>query len=250
MITPPRPALLLSLLVACAGTPAFAQAGQCSVPAQVDVPTIPAPDAPANAVPVTGYSLALTWSPEFCRTRQSDSRHAMQCGRGNGSAGGSLGGSLGRFGFVVHGLWPESDGATPPQWCSARPAPLTAQTVRRNLCMTPSPNLLAHEWAKHGTCAWPDPDAYYASAQRLYGAVRFPEMAALSRRGGLNAGDLRRALAARSPGLFPQAIRVEANRAGWLQEVRICYSRVLRPVRCRDAGLPDRALLKIWRGGS
>jgi ribonuclease T2 len=90
------------------------------------------------------------------------------------------------------------------------PAPLTAQTVRRNLCMTPSPALLAHEWAKHGTCAWPDPDAYYASAQRLYGAVRIPDMAALSRRGGLNAGDLRRALAARSPGLFAQAIRVEA----------------------------------------
>lgn len=246
MIAPRRPALLVSLLVACAATPALAQADQCSVPAQVDVPTIPAPDAPAHAVPVTGYSLALTWSPEFCRTRQSDSRHAMQCGRGNGSAGGSLG----RFGFVVHGLWPESDGATPPQWCSARPAPLTAQTVRRNLCMTPSPALLAHEWAKHGTCAWPDPDAYYASAQRLYGAVRIPDMAALSRRGDLNAGDLRRALAARSPGLFAQAIRVEANRAGWLQEVRICYSRVLRPVRCRDAGLPDRAPLKIWRGGS
>lgn len=242
MIVPRHPALLVSLLVTFTAAPAFAQAGQCSVPAQVDVPPIPTPDAPANVVPVTGYSLALSWSPEFCRTRQSDSRHAMQCGRGNGS--------LALFGFVLHGLWPEGDGATPPQWCSARPAPLTAQTVRRNLCMTPSPNLLAHEWAKHGTCAWPDPDAYYASAQRLYGAVRFPDMAALSRRGGLNAGDLRRGLAARSPGLFPQAIRVEANRAGWLQEVRICYSRILRPVRCRDAGLPDGAPLKIWRGGS
>lgn len=66
------------------------------------------PDGPRRVLPVSGYTLALSWSPEFCKPRQNQRAHTVQCGGQHGS-----------FGLVVHGLWPES-GASWPQWCEAK----------------------------------------------------------------------------------------------------------------------------------
>jgi ribonuclease T2 len=44
---------------------ASAQAYQCRAPQVRAVPTI-TPDGPRRELPVTGYTLALSWSPEFC----------------------------------------------------------------------------------------------------------------------------------------------------------------------------------------
>ena len=79
---------------------AQAQAFQCSLPADVTVPRI-APEEPRR-LPVTGYTLALSWAPEFCRFRADEKRHARQCS-----------GREGRFGFTVHSLWPESGRSWP-----------------------------------------------------------------------------------------------------------------------------------------
>src|SRR3546814_14299066 len=78
---------------------------------------IPPPETPRQGdqsriiAPVTGYLLALSWSPEFCRTRTESKRHRLQCS-----------GEMGRFGFVLHGLWPDAAGRRDPRWC--RPVPL------------------------------------------------------------------------------------------------------------------------------
>src|SRR3546814_7442293 len=46
---------------------------------------IPPPETPRQGdqsriiAPVTGYLLALSWSPEFCRTRTESKRHRLQC---------------------------------------------------------------------------------------------------------------------------------------------------------------------------
>lgn len=227
-------ALCSVLMVVALPAAAQAQAWQCRLPARIAPPPAETPGGPVRAVPVAGYTLALSWSPEFCRTRKGDPAHETQCG-----------GGIGRFGFILHGLWPEGTGA-PPQWCPSRIAP-SAETIRRNLCMTPSPALIAHEWAKHGTCMAATPDRYFRDAQRLFGRLRFPDMGLLSRKDGLTAGDLRRALVERNPALRGYAIRLRANRAGWLTEAHVCYGRTFRPQRCRDAGLADAAPLSIWR---
>ncbi|HEU4652097.1 MAG TPA: ribonuclease T, partial [Croceibacterium sp.] len=79
---------------------AHAQAYQCHMPqGPVGVPAVPR-DGPVRQAPVTGYTLALTWSPEFCRTRAAAAVNDRQCS-----------GRFGRFGFVVHGLWPEGRGS-------------------------------------------------------------------------------------------------------------------------------------------
>ncbi|MFX8949768.1 hypothetical protein ABTM92_19760, partial [Acinetobacter baumannii] len=79
---------------------------------------------PTGQSAITGYTLALSWSPEFCNAHRNDPASAQQCsGRG------------GRFGFILHGLWPEGSGGQWPQWCAA--ALPSAEALRRAMCLTP-----------------------------------------------------------------------------------------------------------------
>lgn len=226
----------VALIAIALATPAHAQGWQCRVPPQVSVPPLPEPDAPSRIVPVTGYTLALSWSPEFCRTRKNDPANAPQCS-----------GTMGRFGFILHGLWPEGLRGVYPQWCPVRRMP-DAQTLRRNLCTTPSASLIVHEWAKHGSCMTRDPAAYFDKGRTLFQAMQFPDMARLSRKDGLNAGMVREALVIANPHLRPEMIKLLLGRDGWLREVHICHARTFRPTRCPGGNGPgDGVPAKIWR---
>src|SRR6187551_1969168 len=115
---------------------AQAQAYQCRAPGSpVSIPAVPR-DGPVRQVPVTGYTLAVSWSPEYCRAWRGQADDDRQCS-----------GRAGRFGWVVHGLWPEGHGANWPQWCPAARGPTSAE-LARNMCVTPSAQLLSHEWTK------------------------------------------------------------------------------------------------------
>ena len=219
-----------------ATTPAFAQAYQCRAPAKVSVPLV-RPDGPARRMPITGYTLALSWSPEFCQGREQKASDAMQCG-----------GATGRFGLVVHGLWPEGRG-TWPQWCPT-PRKLTPAEARRNLCMTPSTRLLAHEWAKHGACMTRRPESYFKTARILFEGLRLPDFDRLSKDPELDAGLIRTRFAAANPGWRPEAVGLMVNERGWLQELRLCYDKRFMPAPCdrRRFGPGDGAHVKIWRG--
>jgi len=215
-----------------------AQALSCSIPATLPRPVPDGPDAgePKRVVPIGGYTLALGWSPEYCRTRLASARDRIQCGGGN------------RFGFTLHGLWPDGAGKTWPQYC-APAALLDEKVVRRNLCATPSPQLLQHEWAKHGTCMTPDPARYFATSTRLYRGIAYPDMAALSRKPQTTAS-FTRAFARANPGLRADMIRLNVNRKGWLEEVWLCLGADLAPRRCKATGegAGANAPVKIWRG--
>jgi len=187
-------------------------------------------------MPVTGYTLALSWSPEFCRTAGDTS--SFQCSGRNG-----------RFGLVLHGLWPEGGNGRWPQWCPAlrRPSP---DMIRQNLCMTPSARLLAHEWAKHGACMVRKPETYFKVSRILWDSLTLPDLDRLSRREGLNAGMIREAFAAAFPALKPEMVGLRLNDRGWLSEVRLCYGKDFRPARCTASqfGPRDSAPANIWRG--
>ena len=227
---------LFALALIAAPAPALAQAYQCQVPVgPIAVPPVKV-DGERVLRPPRSFSLAVSWSPEFCR----DSRDAgsLQCS-----------GKAGRFGFVVHGLWPEGGEGPAPQWCAPVPAP-SIETVRRNLCMTPVPWLIAHEWAKHGSCMSASADDYYRTTAMLWERLRWPDADALSRRAGLTVGTLRDAIMVANPALRRDAIGVQLSDNGWLRELRICYSPTWRTQPCgrRSFGAPDSAGLKIWRG--
>lgn len=217
---------------------AQAQALQCRVPASLPRPhpDLASASQPRRLRPIGGYTLALTWTPEFCHKHARDPSATFQCGGGN------------RFGFTLHGLWPDGVGKEWPQYCTAT-ALLPPAVIARGVCATPSPQLLQHEWAKHGTCTGLTPDAYFARSIGLYGKLRYPDMAALSRR-PLSAGTLAQAFAAENPGVPANAVRVTANGKGWLDELWLCLDKSFAYTRCPagSGGLAANASLKVWRG--
>ena len=228
--------LALALLTLAVASPAFAQAYQCRLPHRIDSVRPVTPDGPARRTAVAGYTLAASWSPEYCQ-RPKD-RAAMQCSGANG-----------RFGFILHGLWPEAAKGAPPQWCAARPRP-SPELIRRNLCMTPVPWLLEHEWAKHGTCMAKKPETYFRVSGILWRSLRWPDADRLSRRDDLTAGDFRRAFVAANPDWQAGQVGLVTSRTGWLREIRLCYGRDFMPRDCPRGrlGPRDGAPLKIWRG--
>lgn len=229
-------------MLICLTLPVAAQAQaqplSCRIPDRIDVPRMeraPRGEA-ARPMPVTGYLLALSWSPQFCASRRNpgERRDAVQCG-----------GDSGRFGWVLHGLWPQGSDGRYPGWC--RPARMVPQPVlREHLCMSPSVQLMQRQWAKHGICMSPTPAAYFRASAILYRALRFPDMVKLART-PQSAGSLRRAFAALNKGVSPAMLAVTADRTGWLQEVRLCLGRQMRPAPCQpwQRGMRDAQRLKI-----
>ncbi len=231
---------LAAILLALLPTPALAQAYQCAPPARFEPVRPVRPDGPVVRAPIARYTLALSWSPEFCRSqRGKGAGNALQCG-----------GTNGQFGFVLHGLWPESNSGPAPQWCALTPRP-SRQVLRQNICMTPAPWLLEHEWAKHGSCMARTPEGYFKVAGILWKSLRFPDMDRLSRQDEFTAGELRQAFVAANRGWKPEAIGISTGSGGWLRELKLCYGRDFRPQSCPRGsfGAPNNARLKIWRAG-
>jgi ribonuclease T2 len=230
-----RALLVLSLALP---TQAQAQAYQCRAPQNLAMQRAVQPDGPRQRSRITGYTLALSWSPEFCRGKAAQDPGNLQCN-----------GSIGRFGFVLHGLWPESGTGKSPQWCSLIPRPSEAE-IRANLCMTPVPWLIEHEWAKHGSCMAASPAGYLKVSAILWHSLRLPDADRLSRQPGLTAGDLRQAFAARNPGIPVGSVGLRLGNGGWLREIHLCYGKDFRPVRCANNsfGPKNEVPLKIWRG--
>lgn len=168
--------------------------------------------------PITGYTLVLSWEPEYCH----GARRATEAECRLPSAGG----------FILHGLWPDGGGPGQwPQYCHPD-APLSAAEIRAGSAATPSPRLLQHEWAKHGTCMAATATGYFGEEQRLYRSVHAPDMTGLARRRDLTDRVVREAVADANPGVTPDMVRLNVNKRGWLSEVWFCLGRDKRPVRC------------------
>jgi ribonuclease T2 len=232
-----RLALALAALVLPAS--AHGQALSCRLPASIPPvrADLPSTSQPVRRLPIGGYTLALTWAPQYCRAHGREPGARFQCGGGN------------RFGFTLHGLWPDGVGKDWPQYCQAT-ALVPRPVIRGQLCATPSAQLIQHEWAKHGTCMPGEtPASYFARASRLYARVRYPDMDALSRR-PLTAGGFALAMARANSGLRADMMRITADKRGWLDEIWLCLDRRFQAARCpaHQGGLAPGAALKIWRG--
>ena len=216
-------AFLLALALTSA---AQAAAPSCAVPPNLADPHIelPGPDQPPRVVPVVSYTLALIWMPQHCH-RAVAGAEALTCGRDAESR------------FVLHGLWPDGKGKSWPQWCAAAGI-LPRKTIAAHYCATPSPQLLQHEWAKHGTCiAGATPDSYFGQSNRLFRGLRLPDMAPLAT-AGLTQGRFADAFVQANPGMTADSLRLNLDREGWLQEVWLCLDTEFRPGRCAQ---PDQA---------
>ncbi len=183
---------------------------------------LPSTEQPARNVPTRSYTLSLIWTPERCYAQRGQPRgNDAECAT-----------PAVRSGFTLHGLWPDGDGPNRwPQYC--RPVGiLNDQQIRAGTAVTPSPQLLQHEWAKHGSCMFDDPVRYFMEEARIYAMIRTPDMASLAHRRRLAAGQFQSAFAAVNPGMTPDMIRLNVNKRGWLEEVWICLGLDKRPRAC------------------
>lgn len=208
----------------------------CVLPERIALPEMEEvrPDEVVADRTILFHMLAVTWMPETCR-RRDDGAGDLACGSEN------------RFGWTLHGLWPNADGRPYPRHC--RPATQVSEpTIRANLCRTPSVNLIQHEWAAHGTCGWDTPEAYFADAARLYDGLNRPDPTTLAPGArGPTAGQLRDAFVATNPGLPRDAVYVAVASGNRLREVRICYDLEFNAARCPVGGLgtPDDVVLTV-----
>ncbi|MGD9811977.1 MAG: ribonuclease T [Sphingobium sp.] len=217
-----------------------ARAPSCHVPASLPVPHIEQPEnrREIRRMPIGGYTLAMSWTPHQCGSLGGSRRGDMQCDT-----------RISRFGFVLHGLWPDGKGGSWPQWCRA--AGIVPRTVlRENLCTTPSVQLMQHEWAKHGSCMAKTADAYFDRARVLFAKVEFPDMRLWAAQRYLTAGDFAGAIARQNPGMRIDMLRIQASRYGMLSEVWLCLDTAFRPTRCPvgKAGLSPNARIRIRSG--
>ncbi len=176
---------------------------------------------PASQAHLSGvfdyYVLSLSWSPEYC-AGNGTRRDEPQC---DGHR---------RYSFVAHGLWPQNEKGF-PQSC-ARGAHLDGDLVHDMLDIMPSPDLVRHEWATHGTCSGLDPQAYFAKLRSAFSAVIIPKRYHDSTRAfHADVDNLRRDFIVANPHLDGNDFAVLCH-GHFLQEVRVCLDKHLRPRKC------------------
>jgi ribonuclease T2 len=171
--------------------------------------------------PVAGtfdyYVMSLSWSPEHCATKPHTSDDP-QCGLSR------------RFGFVLHGLWPQYERGY-PQSCSTS-MQLGNDVVDSMLDIMPSPDLVRHEWAKHGTCSGLSPETYFGNARAAFSSVKIPPRYDDPTNAFRTAvSEVKQAFQATNPDIDAGEMAVECS-GRFLQEVRVCLDKDLRPRAC------------------
>ena len=226
---------VVALVLSWVGLAGAAQASSlkaCAVPPSV----IPAPSEvpPADEIhtdiPTAAYLLALYWSPEACRAGIPESDKVIQC-------------QTNSFGFTVHGLWPNGPDKVHPRYCKPSP-PMSAATVMANLCMTPSPWLLQHEWQAHGTCQWDTPEAYFRKTREVRDRLKVPDLKP-GPSGTMTAGEIRQAFLKRNRGMTAEGLNVRVKQ-GRLTEVWVCMDLKFKLAACRGGnGAADSATIVV-----
>lgn len=118
------------------------------------------------------FLLMFSNSKKFCEkmARKGDTdKVKFQCQSGN------------EFGWVVHGLWGESEQAyisgnykAHPRFCKGDLPKVDLESMKPYLCMSPGTRLLQGEWEKHGACDFPSFERYYQKTMELYNRFQMP----------------------------------------------------------------------------
>ena len=163
------------------------------------------------------YLLSLSWSPAYCL---SDPK-AAEC---NGPR---------RFGFIVHGLWPQNEKGWPGNCNVHQPVPDAVVTNISDIM--PARGLVYHEWSAHGTCSGLDPTGYFALIRRAYRGISIPAVLSGPKQAVEQSPDaIVQAFLRANPKLSAASVVVTCSGqdAPRLREVHICLDRSLNPRGC------------------
>lgn len=224
--TAPIAAILITLAVAAAswvldgshprnadfaaGTPANRPA---EASARADKATKPRPkgQTPGN---FDFYVLSLSWSPTYCDS-DAGQGNRVQCGTGK------------RFGWVVHGLWPQNERGY-PQDCESTEGDRVPDSIAREIMdIMPGMGLIGHQWRKHGTCSGLFMADYFALVRQAYDTIRIPPQVSSVRQPlQISPAALEQAFIRSNPGLAGSAVAVTCD-SQRVDEVRICLDTTL-----------------------
>lgn len=163
------------------------------------------------------YLLSLSWSPAYCL----DSPGADEC---NGPR---------RYGFIVHGLWPQNERGHPEHCNVHREVP--DDVVQGIADFMPARGLVYHEWSAHGTCSGLEPADYFALVRQAFRSVIIPpQLTAPHAEIEQSTAAIADAFLRSNPRMPQQAVMITCTRqdAPRLREVRVCLGRDLAPRAC------------------
>jgi ribonuclease T2 len=163
------------------------------------------------------YLLSLSWSPAFCLSDPG----ATEC---NGPR---------RFGFIVHGLWPQYEKGWPEN-CNVHEE-VPDNVVSSISDIMPARGLVYHEWSAHGTCSGLDAKDFFALVRRAYAGIAIPgSLSGVTHEIEQPPSAIAAEFLQANPKLGVQSIVVTCSRqdAPRLREVHICLDRELNPRAC------------------
>ncbi|MGE5506306.1 MAG: ribonuclease T2 family protein [Actinomycetota bacterium] len=195
----------LFVAIAVVASLAATEAGAQSKPAQSQS---------QSQVPVVdSWVLALSWSPTFCNTRAGE-KDLEQCGKG------------GRYGFIVHGLWPQFARGGKPKDCPVGTG-VPRDVAEKMLPLMPSHQLIEHEWLKHGACTGLSPAAYFDKTRAAAEKIKVPPGFKPDKPQSMSVAQVEKAFGDANKGLGPDAVSVVCRKE-LASEVRICLDKDLK----------------------
>jgi ribonuclease T2 len=184
--------ILLSVAIGYSASPATAQ--QYAQPGKFDL-----------------YLFTLSWSPQFCATTH---RETAECDVHGGN-------------FVVHGLWPEFKNGSWPSNCASEPGP--AAGAEQDIM---PPSLVAHEWAKHGTCSGLGVNGYFDLMRSVRKSITIPKaLLTLKEQQMIAPADIKAAFVAANPALKPEEMVIGCAYNALVQ-VQFCRAKDGTPTAC------------------
>lgn len=167
------------------------------------------------------YLLAMSWAPDFCAFAPGR-KDPGECGPGK------------KLGFIVHGLWPQMENARGPERCGAG-RPVSQAVVSATLPYIPVDSLIQHEWTNHGTCSGMSAGDYFATLRKARDTIKVPaKLTSPSQEQHLSPADIEGAFASANPSFPKGAFRATCQNSA-LQEVRVCFTKDLKPRACGDS---------------
>lgn len=166
------------------------------------------------------YVLALSWSPSYCASK-GRAKGERQC--------------TGRrpYSFVLHGLWPQYE-TNWPQFCrTGKSAFVPESIIQAMLDIMPARRLVIHQYRKHGTCSGLAPKAYFDTARRLFESIKIPARYTAPRDFmSLPRQQIEADFIAANVLLEADGIAIACGQGRRLTDVRICFSKDLKPRTC------------------
>ena len=163
------------------------------------------------------YLLSLSWSPAFCLS----SPNSAECT------------SPRRYGFIVHGLWPQNEKGWPEN-CDVR-SQVPDDVAKGISDLMPVRGLINHEWTAHGSCSGLDPAAFFGLVRRAYNEIIIPaEFSQPSKSIEQSPAAVVSAFQHANSKLPPLSVVVTCSGQGTarLREVHVCLDRELGPRAC------------------